>query len=318
MSGSILRSTVAAWRAHARGVDYLVAAYVLAFALGVVVFGRDTAHWEIRAAGHFALLGAIVLVVAVWGRRERGIIGFVRHCYPGLLYPFFYGQTGAAIHWFFPAFFDHQVVAWERSLFGVDPNVWIIPAQSAALNELLMLAYSSYYLLIPAVALPLFFQGRLRALSRFLLATTTAFVISYLGFMLYPVEGPRFFLADRFAAPLTGFAFVPLVGWIMAHGAIHGGCIPSSHVAVALVVLVWSRRTLPRLTPFLAPFVFLLFVATVWGRFHYVSDVILGWGVGLIALWLTGRRLPAGCDATVFGDEMKESAPRRAPSVVGH
>jgi len=137
------------------------------------------------------------------------------------------------------------------------------------------------------VTLSLFFRRQYDDLRAMLYATTTAFVISYAGFILFPAEGPRYFLADRFDGPLSGWLFVPLVRQIIDAGAIHGGCMPSSHVAVALVTLLWARRSLPRLGMVLTPFVFVLLFATAWGRFHYVSDAIVGVLVGLLAMWLT-------------------------------
>jgi len=291
------------WRAlwqRFRPVDRLTAGYTLAFAVGVVLLGRDQPRWWVWVLAHLLLLLAIVVVVGRWGERVKGASGFVRLLYPAMLYPLFYREAQIAVHWIFPGFLDHQIVALERAVFGVDPNVWLGPAQSVVVNELLMLGYFSYYLLLPVVALSLYVKGRSEELSALLHATTAAFVISYVGFALYPLEGPRYFLADRFSAPLAGWFIVPLVNWIVGNGAIHGGCMPSSHVAVALVVLVWAKRTQPRLAAVLAPLVLLLFAATVWGRFHYFSDVVAGWGVGIAALWLTrsrqtrSRRVPSG------------------------
>ena len=65
--------------------------------------------------------------------------------------------------------------------------------------------------------------------------------------------------------------------------------MPSSHTAVALVVLFYARRTQPRLAIWLAPFVFTLVVATFWGRFHYLSDTVIGVLVGFAAILLVER-----------------------------
>ncbi|MEW5702877.1 MAG: phosphatase PAP2 family protein [Candidatus Zixiibacteriota bacterium] len=277
------------WR-RARPVDRLTAGYILAFGLGVVVLGRGSDGWWHWALAHLLLFAAVVMVVQRWGECTSGIRGFVRLLYPAMLYPFFYRETQIAVQWVFPDFLDHQIVALERAVFGVDPNVWILPVQSAPLNDLFMLGYVSYYPLVAMLPLALYFGRRYLELSRALYAMTTAFVISYALFVLYPLEGPRYYLAGSLPGPLAGLCFVPLANWVVGQGAIHGGCMPSSHAAVALVVMVWSWRTMPRLAMAVTPLVALLCVGTVWGRFHYVSDVAVGWVVGATALWLTRGR----------------------------
>ena len=273
-------------------LDRLTLGYVLAFAIALALLGREDKDWIVLFLAHVSLSAIIIAIIHFWHDQTTGARGFIRQLYPGLLYAFFYREMHAASFWVFPRFLDAELVAFERAVFGTDPNVWIVPAQSTWLNEIMMAGYFSYYLLIPIVALPLFFKRRLAEVRGLLTATTLAFVMSYVGFVLFPVEGPRHFLADQFPAPLSGGFFVPLVSWIIGRGAIHGGCMPSSHVAVALVVLVWAWKTMPNLGRALAPFVAVLCVATVWGRFHYVTDIMVGLIVGVVALVLSPTYAP--------------------------
>jgi hypothetical protein len=263
--------------------------YITLFGLGIIVFGRDDGSWKALLTVHVALLCGSAWIIVNWHDRVQGLSGFLRQLYPPLLYILFYSETRVAIHWINPGFQDAQLLTFERMIFGADLNIWLIPFQKALINEWMMIGYFSYYLLVPLVALPLFLRNRIKELNGFLTAATTTFVISYLGFILYPVEGPRYFLADHLTEPLSGFVFVPLVRWIIENGAIHGGCMPSSHVAVAWVALVWAYRTQRSLAIVLTPLVGTLFIATVWGRFHYVSDVAVGWPVGILGLWLAAR-----------------------------
>jgi membrane-associated phospholipid phosphatase len=186
-----------------------------------------------------------------------------------------------------------------------------VKAQSAWANEIMMAGYFSYYLLIPVTALTLFFRRQITDLRGMLYSVTTAFVLSYIGFVIFPVEGPRYFFAEQFSAPLEGWFFVPIVGYIIKHGAIHGGCMPSSHVAVALVVLLWTRRALPRLGTILTPIVLVLTIGTGWGRFHYLTDIVAGIIVGIAALSLTGfwqmAKSPAADMAAITKNTMRES-----------
>jgi membrane-associated phospholipid phosphatase len=267
---------------------------------------------------HFLLLVGMGGMVWFWSDAKTGIRGFLRHLYAPLLYTLFYSETAVAIHWLFPGFLDSQIVAFEQRLLGVDPNIWIIPYQTPVLNEWMMLGYFSYYLLVPVLALILFFRRSLIQLGGFLTASTIAFVISYMGFVVYPIEGPRYFLADFFASPLEGWIFVPLVQAIIENGAVHGGCMPSSHVAVAWVALIWAWRTDRRMGKILTPFVLTLFVSTVWGRFHYLTDVIVGWFVGTAALWLAERWCTSVAQHSWFQEIDANVRLKAVPRAMGH
>jgi membrane-associated phospholipid phosphatase len=89
--------------------------------------------------------------------------------------------------------------------------------------------------------------------------------------------------------PIKGFIFVPLAQWVVKVAGLHGGCMPSSHVAVTMVVFVFAYKYSRRLFYFLGPLILSLFIGTVWGRFHYLSDVIAGILVGLLSLYLAKR-----------------------------
>ena len=65
--------------------------------------------------------------------------------------------------------------------------------------------------------------------------------------------------------------------------------MPSSHVAVALVVMLAAFRYFRRLGWALLPINIGLAIATVWGRYHYVSDVFVGAAFGVFATILVRK-----------------------------
>ena len=65
--------------------------------------------------------------------------------------------------------------------------------------------------------------------------------------------------------------------------------MPSSHVGVALVILMYSFRQSRTTGWLLLPLNVGLALGTVWGRFHYVSDVIVGAGLGAMCTLLVWR-----------------------------
>jgi membrane-associated phospholipid phosphatase len=87
----------------------------------------------------------------------------------------------------------------------------------------------------------------------------------------------------------VGIIFTPVAQYVIKVAGLHGGCMPSSHVAVALVVMIYAIRYTKTLAWILTPVILSLFVATVYGRFHYFLDVVAGILVGLLALFICER-----------------------------
>ncbi|MEE8578091.1 MAG: phosphatase PAP2 family protein, partial [candidate division Zixibacteria bacterium] len=82
------------------------------------------------------------------------------------------------------------------------------------------------------------------------------------------------------------------VNYVIENGAVHGGCMPSTHVAVAIVIMMVCFRYYRRAGWYLLPVNIGLAVGTVWGRFHYVSDVFVGTAIAICSVWIVERYLP--------------------------
>jgi membrane-associated phospholipid phosphatase len=83
---------------------------------------------------------------------------------------------------------------------------------------------------------------------------------------------------------------------VIDKGAVRGGCMPSSHFGVALVLTMYNIRYFRRWSWIMIFLTLGLAIGTVWGRFHYVSDVIVGGLIGLIvtlSMWKYDSRQKA-------------------------
>jgi membrane-associated phospholipid phosphatase len=63
-------------------------------------------------------------------------------------------------------------------------------------------------------------------------------------------------------------------------GRVHGAAFPSAHVAGSMVAILASWRYRRWLFWLCLPFFASMCVATVYGRYHYVADVLAGLAVG--------------------------------------
>jgi membrane-associated phospholipid phosphatase len=175
-------------------------------------------------------------------------------------------------------------------------------------TEILSAGYFSYYFLIPGLGLFLFFGRRDREMRRFITATCVTFFISYLVFILYPVSGPRFHFAGQYENEITGIIFRPLAMLVIDNAAFRGGAMPSSHMAEAIIVMLFAIRSYGRRAYFLIPVVLALALGTVYGRFHFATDVIIGIILGIIVYFFTLKFYPAKKD---FAREWQPSNNRK-------
>jgi membrane-associated phospholipid phosphatase len=190
----------------------------------------------------------------------------------------------------FDRFLDHQIVSWEISLLGAEPTLFVDRhLTSVATTEILSLCYFTYYLMLPIFLIFLFLKREDGIIREFLAATCLTFFVSYLLFWLYPAEGPRWHLADQYLNPVAGPVFRPMVDFVIDNAAVHGGAMPSSHTGVALVVMLFCFRCYRRAGWLLLPVVAGLAAGAVWGRFHYLSDVVVGAVIGAAAFGVIRR-----------------------------
>ncbi len=188
---------------------------------------------------------------------------------------------------------DQGVLDLERAVLGVQPALWLQRWVRPWLTEWLMFCYVIYLGLYPAVGALLWERGGGAALEHYLLALALANVACDLGFVLCPVAGPLPFMGERFTVPLQGWGWTWLAELLRSQAHYVGGTIPSPHCAAATVM--WGATWRWHRPAFwaLAPVILSLYLSTVYGRFHYLTDAVAGLLVALAALWAAPRLLLA-------------------------
>lgn len=273
----------------------------------ILVIGRPFANYRdelLFYSSVAALVAAIARYVPVEGTRLTDLI---RLLYPGLLFTFFYRETGGTMFLLFDSFYDWQLTGFEKSVLGVYPTIYIDRhLLSVWLNEIFSLCYFSYYLMIPVFLLGAFIKKDYQLLRSSLTAICLTFFISYFLFFVYPIEGPRWYFASAYMNDIDGPVFRPLTELIITMGAVRGGCMPSSHFAVGLVIFLYCFRYYRKASWLLLPLVIGLGIGTFWGRYHYVSDVIVGGVIGLASTLFIWNYYPVSATKRYNSESIKE------------
>lgn len=240
--------------------------------------------WPVLLA-HLAL---IALALGAGRARTAGGAGvFLGEFYPLLVLVALYDAIGF-LNRAAGVFHDALVQRWDAALFGGQPGRdWIRCEPWPALSAALHAGYLSFYAIIAAAPLALWFSGRRAAARRTLLATLSTFYVCYAVFLVFPVLGPRY-VFPPVANAATAVAPAVLANVVLDHGDALGTTFPSSHVAGAFVAAACAWRGWRRLGALLAPPAVLLAFGTVYGRFHYAVDALAG--AALAALMLVRLR----------------------------
>ncbi|NIO05731.1 MAG: phosphatase PAP2 family protein [Proteobacteria bacterium] len=264
-------------------VDYSFFLYLAMIFLLIAYFSRKTSItlWHLSIHGGYFAMGALILLMNA--RRPNGVTFFCRTWYVPFLYVFLFEEVGQLIHLFRPIMFDHWVVSLENSVFGGYPTAWLQGMANPWITEVMSLFYMTYYFLIPVLGFMFYFGRELNPLNDFIFTTSITFFFCFLHYLAMPVAGP-IFLPQVLPFPLVLLQGGPLTRfeqWLFFKGAIQGGAFPSSHVAVAVVVLFFAIRYGKYAYAF-ALTITGLAISTVYNGYHYGVDVIYGIGVGLV------------------------------------
>jgi len=74
---------------------------------------------------------------------------------------------------------------------------------------------------------------------------------------------------------------------MVANGSNHVDVFPSLHVAISLFIWLTLMKDHRMVALAIAPVVLLLWGSTIFLRYHYLSDVIVGGALAVIIFWLT-------------------------------
>ena len=269
--------------------DWLVIGYPVLLSVFILVFGRPLAHYLDELVLNLMIISLSLFIINFFhGKRSREAL-FIRLLYPAMLFLVFYEQTGGLMKLIFNDFFDHQLTAFEYTVFGVNPTIWIDKHLiNVWITETLSLFYFTFYPMIYIYFLFLFFKKRFQLIKASMTAVCLTFFTSFPLFFLYPIEGPRYYFANEYIHVINGPVFRPLVE-LAQRGAVHGGCMPSTHFGVALVILIFCLKYFKKAGIILIPVVTGLALGTFYGRYHYVSDVVAGGLIALAAVFVTMR-----------------------------
>ena len=324
----ILRTEGAAAWAACGEFEWVALGYLGLSAALIVILAENLAHpW--RLLGAQALVTAMILGLcrtdgrAVRDSRTAPSAGlgasrngcptvaerfwhFWRHWYPHLFFLFCFEELGALVHLVWPRWQDAKLIAFDHWLTGVHPAIWLEQFATPGRNEFMQFAYLTYFVYLLVLGGILYYREDWLGYWSVMTYSAVAYVIGYVIAIFLPVQSPWFAMAGSWHAELRGGPFTAVINFIEHCGRVRGAAFPSEHVAGSFAALWGAWRHRRWLFWVMLPLVLCMCVSTVWGRNHYVADILGGMVTGtlgfVIGKWLMKKR------ESVQGSQLKAEA----------
>jgi membrane-associated phospholipid phosphatase len=174
----------------------------------------------------------------------------------------------------------------DAALLGHQPSVLLQPYISTGLTDFLSLVYFSYVFSLPAVAFYFYVTDKKNVFRRVMMGYLTLMMMGLLSYLLVPAMGPQTYLAGEYTRDLLGRQLSKSVQYIIDVGRVGFDCFPSLHVGIPFLLALYLRDYRRKLfLPCLA-YVLTFEFATLYLRYHYLTDVLAAFLYAPAAYWL--------------------------------
>jgi len=258
-------------------VQGLTVFFLVGLVLLTLFFHSQIPHWRSLLLRYTILMG---LLFALKLSSDRGRMGktptFLTRFSPILFVILIYESLGDLIQYLQPDI-DPWLIRIDFFLFGVHPTLWMEQWIVPWLTDLLSLAYVSYYFLPVILIATLYLKNRMSEFDESIFILAFGYYLSFIGYIVFPAIGPRLTLAPLYSTPLEGSFITDWVRDILdALEHNKRDCMPSGHTQIVLMVLSLAHRHEKVLFYIFLPIICGLLLSTVYLRYHYVIDLIVG------------------------------------------
>ncbi len=260
-----------------------VAVLLLMIVLGLVFPDRVDDAERLMARNGLAFI-LVLSITAISGFFNTPLRSAMRTVGVLLLISFLFDTADGVQHLLAAGWQDKALIEFESRITGVELSILLQSHVHPVLTEWMMMSYVLYIPLLPLIAWLCYRVGGEPRLYQYLFSLLAVNVLCVIGFVLYPIASQLFYDPAQYSVPLAGGPFTAAAEWIRENLHSPGRSFPSPHCAAGTVMLVFLIRGNRRWTLIAAPFLLCILPATVYGRFHYVSDGIVGIFLALAVL----------------------------------
>lgn len=219
---------------------------------------------------------SLIFIILINKIKSRVLKAVVQTGFVLTFFAFFFGITSDFQLLLFNEWQDNKLLALDKALFGSEASLVMQEIVTPYITEAMMFAYIIYIPLLAIVAFCAYKNGKEEGLAEYLIILSLAYSFCYIGFVLFPVASQMYFMPDKYSTALTGGYFTYLGELIRNQAHFPGGSLPSPHCAASTVMLFILFKYSRASFYLILPTVLILYVSTVYCRFHYLWDAVAG------------------------------------------
>ncbi|MCF7807675.1 MAG: phosphatase PAP2 family protein [Candidatus Marinimicrobia bacterium] len=180
----------------------------------------------------------------------------------------------------------------EEWIFGLQPTVWIERFYHPRLTDWFAFSYLNYYWMTLTLAIWLYRRKYFREFRTLILAGMLSNYLGFIGYLVFPAASPYMVMPELFTVDIwEGGSFISELARAVVGLSPERvrDAFPSLHNGITLLTMIMAWRYNRLLFWLFLPMALSLPVATVYLRYHFVVDIIAGFGVSLLAIWLAPK-----------------------------
>ncbi len=270
-----------------RATDGLILATLAFISLLAVLFFWRVPDWWMLILKNIGV-AVVYLAFIHYSDRASGkfLKFFLRVAAVTLSYAYLFGAVDKLQMLIHGRWMDSYILDFEQWIFGVQPTLWLQDYTTPWLTEWLMFSYVVYLPLYPILCGIIYYKKGELAMEDYFFTLGFTNILCDIGFILLPVASPMYWIKDLYTVPLDGYVWTYLGELMRSYLHYAGGSIPSPHGAAATIMWAMAYRYHRPSFWVMAPVVISLYVSTFYGRYHYMTDVVVGILVAFVALAL--------------------------------
>jgi len=237
----------------------------------------------------------------------------IRNWLPIIFILMAYENLGDLVRFINPHDADPVLVKIDTWLFfGTNPTLWLEQWIRPWFSEIMHVCYVNYYPFLPIIGCALYITRDYHKFRDVMVSVTLGFYLGYVGYLLVPTVGPRYFMAEQFTVSVKGTSMLSdqIYHMLNALESTRRDCFPSLHTAITVIVTTYAFRYRRWLFWIMMPICTGIVMATMYLRYHYVIDVIAGLCHAAFCLW-AGPRINRLWYKHVTGDHVLNDYPER-------
>lgn len=263
-------------------VDKVVVSYYTASTIAIVALWSRLGNPAWLLAWHLAAIGTVVFAARHTGRAAL----IFRHWYPLPYVAWCYREMAVMIPAIRGKDVDAELARLDYRIWGTNPTVWLERFYHPWLTEYLQIIYALFVPAVLLVAVLLWRERRYADFRFYAFLIALGFLVSYVGYVLAPARGPRFFLRDLETVKLRGLWFTGLLqGTLDRLESKAWDCFPSGHTELTILACWASALISKRLFWTYFAYTLSIISATVYLRYHYTIDVLAGAASAFLLIW---------------------------------